>query len=174
MASRLSIRKLAVSGMFCGLIFIMTMVSIPVGNGYIHVGDSINYLGSCLLPFPFGAFAGAIGGALSDLTLGYVAYILPTFIVKLCNSLVIYLIASHSDKIFTARSVIASILSGVVTIGGYYLVAIALYGGIEAQLATIPANIVQAAASAVIFLAVGKMLDTAGLTHRLKNKVYLT
>lgn len=159
------VKSLAISGMFAALIYVATMISIPIGNGYIHIGDSINYLASSLLPFPLGAFAGAIGGALSDLTLGYVAYILPTFIIKFVNSLMIYLFVKHStDRIFGVRAVIATIFSGIVTVVGYYFTAVILYGGFKAQLATIPGNILQAVGSAVVFLILAKVFDSAKLT----------
>lgn len=145
-----SVKNLSLAGLFCALIYVTTMISVPVGTGYIHVGDSFIYISSCILPFPLCSLSAAVGGALSDLTLGYAVYAIPTFIVKLLNSVCIHLVCSKSKSL--VRDLSGVILSGLVTVIGYYLVAVILYGGFKAQLYTIPGNIIQAVASGVIFI----------------------
>lgn len=166
--SNLKLRIIVFTGLFAALVCVLTMLHIPIGNGYIHVGDSLIYLSSMLLPFPCGLIAGGIGGGLSDLFSGYPVYFLPTLIVKAINSLVIYIVAKRDGKIINVRSVLAVIISGIVTVFGYYLVAVILYGGFKAQLATIPGNIIQAVGSAVIFIVLGLAFDAAKLKDRLK------
>lgn len=167
--SNLKLRIIVFTGLFAALICVLTMLHIPTNNGgYIHVGDSLIYLSSMLLPFPCGLIAGGIGGGLSDLFSGSPVYFLPTLIVKAINSLVIYIAAKRDGKIINVRSVLAVIISGIVTVFGYYLVAVILYGGFKAQLATIPGNIIQAVGSAVIFIVLGLAFDAAKLKDRLK------
>ena len=166
--SNLKLRIIVFTGLFAALICVLTMLHIPVGNGYIHVGDSLIYLSSMLLPFPCGMIAGGIGGGLSDLFSGYPAYVIPTFVIKVLNSLVIYIIAKRSRKIINVRSVIAAVLSGLITIFGYYFTAVILWGGFKAQLGTIPGNIFQAVGSAVIFIVLGLAFDSAKLKEKLK------
>lgn len=166
--SNLKLRTIVFTGLFAALVCVLTMLHIPVGNGYIHIGDSLIYLSSMLLPFPCGMIAGGIGGGLSDLFSGYPAYVIPTFVIKVLNSLLIYIIAKQSQKIINVRSVIASVLSGLITVFGYYFVAVILYGGFKAQLATIPGNIFQAVGSAVIFIVLGLAFDSAKLKDKLK------
>ena len=167
-SSDLKLRIIVFTGLFAALVSVLTMLHISIGNGYIHIGDSLIYLSSMLLPFPCGMIAGGVGGGLSDLFSGYPAYILPTFIIKALNSLVLYIIAKKDEKIVNLRSVIAVIISGVITVFGYYLVAVILYGGFKAQLATIPGNIFQAVGSAVIFIILGLAFDSAKLKDKLK------
>lgn len=150
MKNKTNTKALAVSGLFCALIYVATMISIPMGTGYIHVGDAFIYIASCILPFPLCAFAAAVGGALSDLTLGYAVYAIPTFIIKFLNSLCIYIVCLNSKKL--TRDISGAVLSGLVTTTGYYLAAVILFGGFVAQLHTIPGNILQATASGVIFI----------------------
>lgn len=166
--SNLKLRIIVFTGLFAALVCVLTMIHLPIGNGYIHVGDSLIYLSSMLLPFPCGLITGGIGGGLSDLFSGYPAYILPTFTIKVLNSLVIYIVAKRGEKLVNFRSVIAVIISGIITVFGYYLVAVILYGGFKAQIATIPGNVVQAVGSAVIFIILGLAFDTAKLKDRLK------
>lgn len=166
--SNLKLHIIVFTGLFAALVCVLTMLHIPVGNGYIHIGDSLIYLSSMLLPFPCGLISGGIGGGLSDLFSGYPAYVLPTFIIKALNSLVIYLIAKRNEKIVNICSVIAVIISGLITVFGYYLTAVILYGSYKAQIATIPGNIIQAIGSAVIFILLGLAFDSANLRDKLK------
>lgn len=167
--SNLKLRIIVFTGLFAALVCVLTMLHIPTNNGgYIHIGDSLIYLSSMLLPFPCGLIAGGIGGGLSDLFSGYPVYFLPTLIIKAINSLVIYIVAKRDGKIINVRSVLAVIISGIVTVFGYYLVAVILYGGFKTQLATIPGNIIQAVGSAIIFIVLGLAFDTAKLKDKLK------
>lgn len=165
-------RLIVYTALFMALVAVTTAVlKIPAGKGYVHVGDAIIYLASCILPFPFGIFAGSIGGALSDATLGYYQYIVPTFIVKSLNASMFYILKAQGKKIITARSIIALGLSSLVTVIGYYFVAVKLYGGFKAQLIlTVPDNIVQAVGSAILFIFIGVAFDKSGIIKRINLK----
>ncbi len=143
-------------------------IPLPTG-GYIHIGDSIIYLASIILPFPLGIVVGGFGGSLADGMAGYYIYIIPTLIVKMINSACFYLIRSKTDKIITLKSIIALAISSIVTIVGYYIVSICLYG-VDGSLATIPGNAIQAVGSAIIFVILGLTFDKLKFTARLKLK----
>ena len=159
------------TALFIAIIAITTsIIKIPLPTGgYIHIGDSVIYLASIILPFPLGIVAGGFGGALADGMAGYYIYIIPTLIVKMINSACFYLIRSKSDKIITAKSIIALLLSSIVTILGYYIVSICLYG-VDGSLATIPGNTIQAMGSAVIFVILGIAFDKFKLNKMLTLK----
>lgn len=147
------IRNLVNTGMFAALICVTTafIMHIPVGNGYIHLGDGIIYLAACMLPAPYGIFAAALGGGMADLLCGYTAYVLPTMIIKSLLAVCFYAMGKKKS-LFCAKTVIASVLCLFVTVIGYYITAVILYGNPEAQLAaTIPGNAIQGIGSAVLF-----------------------
>ena len=74
--------RIVFTGLFAALVCVAILIfHVPVGNGIVHLGDAFIYLGAIILPFPFGIFAGAIGGSLSDLLDGYAIYAFPTLIV---------------------------------------------------------------------------------------------
>ena len=156
-------KLLTLTALFTAMVCVTTafILHIPTANGYIHIGDSIIYLASVILPFPCGMIAGALGGGLSDLLSGYPAYILPTVIIKSLNSFCIYAIAKNEKNMFSVKSVIASIVSGIVTIVGYYITAVILYGNPQAQLVEAIPNVIQAVASAIIFWVLAFALDKA-------------
>lgn len=164
------IKTMAYTAAFAAMICITTayILHIPVGNGYIHIGDGIIYLAASILPFPFGLAAGAIGGGLADLLSGYLPYVIPTMIIKSLNASCFY-IGSKGSKLFTKKAVMMSVISGCVTTVGYYIVSIILYGNPVAQIATLIPNVIQAVGSSVLFCILALALDKVRFKERLFN-----
>ena len=164
------IKTMTYTAAFAAMICVTTayILHIPTNNGYVHIGDGIIYLAASILPFPFGLVAAAIGGGLSDLLSGYLPYVIPTMIIKSMNATCFYVVRK-SDKLFSAKSIICSVISGCITIVGYYLVAIFLYGNPVAQLTTILPNVFQATASTALFCILGFALDRVSFKKKILN-----
>lgn len=144
------------------------ILHIPTPNGgYIHIGDSMVYLAAAMLPFPFGIIASAIGGGMADLLSAATIYIIPTVIIKSLNASCIYMSGKH-DKLLTKKTAAASLLSGVFTVGGYYLAEVVISSSFAAPVVSIVPNIIQAVSSAFIFIVFAYALDKAKVTERLK------
>ena len=154
------LRNMVYTGLFAALICLTTafILHIPVGNGYIHLGDSFIYLAACMLPMPYGILAAAIGGSMADLLSGYA-------IIKSMLAGCFYSMGVSSTKtLLSRRSVIASVACVAITVVGYYLTAVILYGNPVAQIAeTVPANLVQAGCSAALFCIAAFALDRVKL-----------
>ena len=76
-------RDIAIEGMLIALVFLGTFYfKIPTAFGYTHLGDCMIILATCLLGTKRGVIAGALGAGLSDLIGGYVAWVIPTMIIK--------------------------------------------------------------------------------------------
>lgn len=161
------LRNMVYTGLFAALICLTTafILHIPVGNGYIHLGDSFIYLAACMLPMPYGILAAAIGGSMADLFSGYAIYAIPTAIIKSMLAGCFYSMGVSSTKtLLSRRSVIASVACVAITVVGYYLTAVILYGNPVAQIAeTVPANLVQAGCSAALFCIAAFALDRVKL-----------
>ena len=161
------LRHMVLTGLFAALICITTafILHIPVGNGYIHLGDSFIYLAACVLPMPYGIIAAALGGSMADLLSGYAIYALPTAIIKSMLACCFYGMGVQKPQtLLSRRSVIASVLCVPITVIGYYLTAVILYGNPVAQIAeTVPANLVQAGCSAALFCIAAFALDRVKL-----------
>ena len=77
------LRLLVTTGLFAALIYVFTAyLHIPSGAGYTHAGDGLIYLAACILPTPYAAAAGAIGGALADGLSGYAMWMPATIVIK--------------------------------------------------------------------------------------------
>ena len=150
---------LVYAGLFAALTALLTAaLHIPVTNGYVHCGDAVIYLSAALLPLPYAVGASAVGGALADLLSGYPLYALPTLIIKAmlaaCFSL------CGGDRLLCRRRFAAMLLCGVISVVGYWLTAVILYGGWRAQLiATAPGNCMQAIASALVYTLIAAALQ---------------
>lgn len=156
------------TALFAALIFLVTAyilhIPTPATGGYIHLGDSFLYLAASILPTPFAVVAGGIGEALSDALTGSVIYALPTLIIK---SAMVLCFSSVGKKIVTKRNILAAVAAGVICIVGYYLTEAVIYQNFLSPLVEIPANLIQAGASAVIYLFVGNALDRLSMKERI-------
>lgn len=139
------------AGLFAALTALLTAVlHIPVGNGYVHCGDAVIYLAAAMLPLPYAAGAAAVGGVLADVLSGYAVYALPTFIIKAMLAAVFS--AVGGTQMLEKRRILAMILCGLVSVTGYWLTAVILYGGWAAQFVeTVPGNCMQAIASGIVY-----------------------
>ncbi len=145
------------TGLLAALICLLTaLLHIPTPNGYIHCGDAVIFLAAATLPLPYAVAAAAFGGAMADFLTGYAAYILPTFLIKGAIAAVFSKIGGSA--LISRRRVMACVVCGIISIMGYYAAAVILYGNAAAQiLETVPANLVQAAASSVLYFAIARV-----------------
>lgn len=147
------------AGLFAAMTALLTAtLHIPVGNGYIHCGDAVIFLAAAMLPMPYAIGASAVGGMLADVLSGYMSYALPTFIIKGLLALTFSLIGGK--RAVDKRRVFALIVCGIVSVIGYWITAVILYGGWQAQfLGTVPGNCVQAVGSAIVYAVVAVALE---------------
>lgn len=155
------------SALFAAVIFLVTAyllhIPTPATGGYIHLGDSVLYLAAAILPTPYAVAAGAIGEAFSDALTGSVAYALPTFLIK---AAMVLCFSAAKDKIITKRNIGAVFFAGIICVSGYYMTEVFFYHSFVSPLVEIPANLLQAGASAVAFLLLGSALDGVQLKSR--------
>jgi len=137
------VKKLTSTALFAAVIFVVTyLIRIPIpvaSGGYINIGDAPVYVAAALLGGPAGMAAAAIGAALSDLSAGYVVYILPTAIIKglmglICGKLM--------EREGFARFFFAAAAGGAIMTGGYAAFETLLFN-LNQALVAVPFNIIQ-------------------------------
>ena len=157
------LKYITLTGLLAALITLFTayIFHIPMGlnGGYIHLGDALIYLAAVLLPTPYAMAAGAIGGGLADL-LTAPMWAPATVIIKI---LVVLPFTSRHSKIFTKRNIVAPLIAMLITITGYYLAEVILYGKEAAFLISVTTNSRQGVGSAAVFYILGAALDKAGV-----------
>lgn len=172
MKKQSSFRLDVITALFAALIFVVTAyvlhIPTPATGGYIHLGDAFVYLAASMLPVPYAVAAAGIGEALSDALTGSVVYALPTLIIKSAMALCF---SAAGARIVTKRNALASAAAGVICVAGYYFTEVILYHSFISPAVEIPANLLQAGASAAIFLIAGRALDKAGLKNSIASFV---
>lgn len=170
------IQTLCLAGLMAALVAVLTaFIKVPTGinNNYIHLGDSMVYLAGCIIAGPWGALAGAVGGAIADLLAGYPQWAIASAIIKAINALPFILVArqykkkNDKIKIVTPLTIAMTILSGVWTVGGYFVAEGIMYS-FAGAIPSVPLNALQAVGSAIAFVLVGLALDAVKINKYIK------
>lgn len=147
-------KKWVLTALFTALVTVATMIiKIPtVGTGgYIHFGDAFVILSGIILGPVYGALAGGLGSALSDLIGGYMVYVPATFVIKSLVGLVSGIIYNkfmiNKTNSFV-RCIICGIFATIIVAGGYLLYELFFYG--NAAFSSVPQNIIQGLSGLVI------------------------
>ena len=157
------IKNLTLTGLMAALITLFTayIVHIPIGvsGGYIHLGDSLIYLSAVLLPWPYAMAAGAIGGGLADLLTA--PMLAPaTVIIKI---LIVLPFTYRGKGILNKRNLIAPVIAMFITVVGYYVADLILFGKEAAFLISVTSNGIQGLGSAAVFYILSAALEKAGV-----------
>ena len=159
------IKLQCLSALFAALIYIFTaFFHIPSHTGYTHVGDAFVYLAGSVLPAPYAMCAGAVGGVLADVLGGYALWAPGTGIIKALTALCF---SRKGSTILHPRNRWAIAPAFVLCVGGYYTYESLITGNWGAALLGIPGYCIQVAASAAVYLALGKLLDGVKFKERL-------
>ena len=162
------LRYITLTGLFAALITLFTayIIHIPVGvnGGYIHLGDALIYLAAVLLPAPYAIAAGAIGGGLADL-LTAPMWAPATIIIK---TLIVLPFTSKNPKILNKRNLIAPVIALLITVTGYYVADVILFGKEAAFLISVTSNSIQGLGSAAVFYIIGAALQKSGIKRLVK------
>ena len=156
--SQIALRRLIFAALFASIIFVATSylkVPLPI-MGYVHLGDGIIFLAATLLPLPYAIGAAAIGASFADLMAGYTQYMLATFVLK---ALTAAFFSSRKGKCISVRNLTALVPAVIINVGGYYLFEALLYKSFVSPVVSIPFNAIQTICGAVIFVALGAMID---------------
>lgn len=173
MKNKRSILRISQTAIFTAIILLATSLlklTTGLGEGYIHFGDAFIYLSACVLPFPYCLIAGALGGALADVLSGFAIWAIPTAIIKMLIALPFGLVCKKykTGKILSKKTMLMTIISGLVTIFGYFVAECILYSIGSATLSLV-GNTIQAVSSGIIFIIIASALDKFSFKRRFKN-----
>lgn len=164
--SRKLLKRICTAAVFAAIVFIATgfLPRIPIGSGYVHIGDAAIYLCAAMLPSPFAAPAAAIGASLADLSAGYASYIPATAVIK---ALTVLAFSHGRGKLASKRNLVACVLALVLCVGGYFLWEMLIFSSLVAPVASVIGNFMQSAVSAVLYFAAAYALDRTGISSKL-------
>lgn len=165
-SSRKALKRICTAAVFAAIVYIATafLPRIPIGNGYVHIGDAAIYLCAAMMPAAFAAPAAAIGAGLADLTAGYAVYIPATVLIK---ALTVLAFSHGRGRLASRRNLCACIAAAIICVGGYFLWEVLVFSSLIAPIASVVGNLIQSVASAVLYFAAAYLLDRTGLGSRL-------
>ena len=146
----LTVRTLAMAGVFAALITLATQLRIPTGIGYVNLGDGM-ILACAFLLGPVALFPAAIGSALADLIAGYAVFMLPTFLIKGLMGLLVGLLLGKGNPSMLRIS-ISFLCAELLMVSGYFVTEILLFDWSGAVGSVIP-NLWQGAAGIAMGIA---------------------
>ncbi len=160
-----SVRFLCVTAMMTALVYVMTAIPrIPIPLGYAHLGDAAIVLIVLFVGKREGIWSAAIGSALSDLLGGFPLWIVPTVIIKAVMAIIIIRIAFDKNgecKLFSARCMIAIVLSMLWMALGYTIGGAILYGGLLVGLSSTPGLLLEGLVNLVVAYVAGAVMEKA-------------
>ena len=152
-----TLRLIAFCGITAAFVFLGTQLRIPTAIGYINLGDAVILIASYVIG-PAAFFPAAIGSAIADLIAGYPMYILPTFVIKGLMGLAAGFILKHPEhRPHLVKRLLAGVAAEIIMVIGYFAVEVFLYD-VAAAAASIPFNLIQAAAALLIAVPVTYLL----------------
>ena len=150
---------LVMTALMASMVFVATYlirIPNPATGGYSHLGDCMIFLAVVMLGRKYGAAAGALGGAMSDLLAGAAIYIVPTLIIKYIMAFIMGTIMLHAPA--SRKSQIAGAFAGgLFQIIAYTLVKIVIIGPGPA-IASVPNVFLQTLFGIMIFGLLSVML----------------
>ena len=152
---------LCITGLFAAMITLMTgfILHIPYGanGGYIHFGDALIFIAASMLPKGYAIAAAIIGAGLADLMTAPM-WMPATIIIKF---LLVLLFTNQKEQLLTKRNLIAPFIAIPITVIGYYIAEVVLFGSFAAPMLSVPGNLIQAGGSIIIYYFIASALQKA-------------
>lgn len=163
-----STRTMVMAALWAAVVFCMTMFpKVPIPLGYMNLGTTTIFISIFFLKKREACISAALGSCLADLIGGFPVWIVPTIIVKFAIAWAVYTAvkAIYSDgERFWLSVLVAFICGSVISVIGYTVCGIFLFGGLEASLQQVPGLSIEGVMSSIIALV---------LCGFLKNRVNL-
>ena len=156
MKTRFSTKKLVTIAVLAALTTVATFaIKIPTiaTEGYVNVGDTVVMFAAITLGPIAGFIAGGLGSCLADLISGYPHWILPTFIIKGIEGLLVALIFGLFKKTKLNEYVsagISAVIGAIVMIAGYFVASAIMKGSAAVALTGVPGNCLQGLFSVIL------------------------
>lgn len=141
--------------------FINIRLPIAAAGGLVHLGNVPLFICAIIFGKKSGAIAGGVGMALFDLLSGWTAWAPFTLVIVACMG---YTVGAITEKHHGLKwDALAIAAACAIKVTGYYIAEGILYGNWIAPAASIPGNLVQIGAAAVIVLLTVEKLRTAAI-----------
>lgn len=158
------VKSLAITAISLVLVYVFTaLVNIRLpfapNGGLIHLGNLPLFLAAILFGKRTGMIAGGLGMALFDLMSGWTLWAPFTLVIVGCMGFVVGAVTEKKKSY--PLYILALVLACAIKIGGYYIAEGIIYGNWIVPVTSIPGNLLQVGAAAVITLVIIQPLRLA-------------
>jgi len=140
---------------------VLFRIPVPMTQGYVHLGDTMIFLGALMLGKRHGAAAAGLGSALADILGGFAFWAPWTLIIKFLMAFVTGLILERSarsrkhnrsaDRLVKLAAMTAG---GILMCAGYLAAGTVMYGSFALAVVGLPWNIGQVIVGMVLSMAI--------------------
>lgn len=149
--------RIILTAMLASMVCVSTLciqIPSPMG-GYINLGDAFVLMSGFMLGSVYGSIAAGIGSALADVLTGYMHYAPGTFVIKAMTALIASLLCKRLSQHKPSmpqqlRFALVGVPAEIVMVLGYLAYAWWPLSHGAGAIASVPGNIVQAAAGILI------------------------
>lgn len=152
---------ITVTAVFIALTYVFTAfvnIRLPIAaaGGLIHLGNVPLFICAIIFGKKSGAIAGGVGMALFDLLSGWTAWAPFTLVIAALMGYTVGAVTERRHSLGWDALAIAA--ACVIKVAGYYAAEVMIYGNWITPAASIPGNLIQIGAAAVIVLAAVEQL----------------
>ncbi|AKH96820.1 ECF transporter S component [Halanaeroarchaeum sulfurireducens] len=151
----LNARVVAMSAVVAAAVTVSTMVSIPVGIGYLNFGEVVIYTAAFLFGGVVGGLGGGVGAAAADVILGYGMFAPVTFVAKGIEGFIVGRLAGDS-----IRSKAIAVAAGAPFMIAAYVLTVAYLEGIPLAIPELAIDILQAVVGFAVALPLSRSLQS--------------
>lgn len=158
-------QDLVISSLLVALVFISTRfinfkLPISINGGLIHLGNTMLFIAAIIFGKNKGAVAGAFGMGIFDILSGWAAWAPFTFVIRGIMGYIVGAFAFMGGKNGSSflQNLLGVFIGGLWMIAGYYAAEAILYRNILVPVTSIPGNVIQIVAGAVIALPLSTFL----------------
>lgn len=140
---------------------VLFRIPVPMTQGYVHLGDTMIFLGVMMLGKRYGAAAAGLGSALADILGGFAFWAPWTLVIKSLMAFVTGLIMErstrsheHSHSNGRLAKITAMAAGGILMCAGYLAAETVMYGSFALAIPGLPWNIGQVIAGMVLSMSI--------------------
>jgi uncharacterized membrane protein len=156
------VRAIVLGGLFSALVLGATLIRVPMGRSYFHLGEAVIYATAVVFGRWYGGVAGALGSAIADILSGYAFWAPITLVVKGIEG---YVVGTIGHEATSLRSFLAMLTGAVILVAGYGIAAYFVLGvgGVPTELI---GDTIQGAAGIAFGMAASRLLLRATKQYR--------
>ena len=155
---------------------ILFRIPVPMTQGYVHLGDTMIFLGVLMLGKRHGAAAAGLGSALADILGGFAFWAPWTLIIKFLMAFITGLILEksvrnhkHSHSAGRLIKLAAMTAGGAVMCAGYLVAETVMYGSFALAVIGLPWNIGQVGVGMALSMAIFSVLHKLPMNPNIRD-----